>query len=338
MQNKKADQEAQLAQVDIGALLANQRQSRGASVKMVSRMVNLSSEIIENMESNQFSQIGTAVYVRGYLSLYAKFLGLDTSQVLHLYNAQYPSEPIAIRPALAQQQKKAQQQRKRHSKTLSLLVSAGVLGGLLYGYFRLEPVLFTTDNQAELTLDVGESDESAVSLVIDEAQGVQNLADDALQGRPVAGANDLADADLLFSDIELESILAGLPDLDTDQEQTSVNTEDSATITADTTAAEPQVTEATEAATIAAEQDTNSAENIPLEITFNADCWLKITDATGKVLVTNTYSPTRPVSVQGKPPFTLVTARPAYIKAVTFNQQTVKLDDYRISGRRYEIK
>lgn len=323
--NRNPNETPQLAQVDIGALLTNQREGMRVSIDTVARTIKLSKGIIEHLENNRFSEIGTAVYVRGYLSLYAKYLGLDAAQMIHLYDSQYPSEPIAIRPALTQVKGKVQQ-KKRHSKTLSLLISAAVLGGLLYGYYRVEPLLFdqTTADKVEPT-NVGEAG-SAVNAVINEADGVQDLVDDALKGQPISSEvnNELA-SEIDLDRIELESVLDSLSDTTTGRSDATTEA------VADTSAA----------VATAENQEANDkavSDSVPLKITFRADCWLKITDANKKVLASNTYSTKRSVNAEGKPPFTLITARASAIKTVTFNQKVVKLSDYRRSSRRYEIK
>ncbi len=132
----------QLAQVDIGSLLANKRKSKNISIERVATTINLPKHIVEQLENGEFSAIGAPVYVRGYLSLYAKYLGFDVAEIVQLYNTQYPTDNITLRSALPPLKGMVKKERKRHSKTLSLFVSLLFLGGLLYAYYRIEPLFF----------------------------------------------------------------------------------------------------------------------------------------------------------------------------------------------------
>ena len=72
---------------DIGALLAKTREDKGLSLASASMQTKLSSEIIEKLESNRFQDIGAPVFARGYLSIYARFLGLNQAAFTRAFNA-----------------------------------------------------------------------------------------------------------------------------------------------------------------------------------------------------------------------------------------------------------
>lgn len=71
---------------DIGALLAKTREEKGLSLASASMQTKLSSDIIEKLESNRFQEIGAPVFARGYLSIYARFLGLNQSAFTRAFN------------------------------------------------------------------------------------------------------------------------------------------------------------------------------------------------------------------------------------------------------------
>ncbi|PID66018.1 MAG: hypothetical protein CR975_05135 [Gammaproteobacteria bacterium] len=312
-ENHKAGKKTPTGRVDIGAVLVSQRKSKNISVAVVAKTTNLSREIIEHLENNAFSDIGAAVYVRGYLGLYAKFLGLDVADVLRLYNTQYPSEDATLRPAITQLGGgMAKQQKKRHSKALSLLVSLVFLLCLLFIYFRIEPLLFqpTVENEQQGIAQPVDGEElvteEPLSVIVDESEEAKNLADDVLKGQPIVGNNTSANDEVL-SPIQLESVLNDVSDVS----DIGVN---------------------------AAEDNEGSGQQAALKITFRDDCWLSVTDASGKKLVEGTYSPKRSLSVEGKLPLMINTARVSAIKAATLDKKTIKISDYRFSERHYEIK
>lgn len=71
---------------DIGALLAKTREEKGLSLASASMQTKLSGDIIEKLESNRFQEIGAPVFARGYLSIYARFLGLNQVAFTQAFN------------------------------------------------------------------------------------------------------------------------------------------------------------------------------------------------------------------------------------------------------------
>ncbi|MGY0399143.1 MAG: helix-turn-helix domain-containing protein [Ostreibacterium sp.] len=195
---------SQLASIDIGDMLASKRSSMGVSIKNAAKMVKLSVGVIENLESNQFTQVGTAVYVRGYLGLYAKYLNLDAAEMIQLYDSQYPCEIPALKPSNSLRGNRRQQS-KRHSKTLSFVVSVAILVGLLYGYTQLEPLFFTEKGKVDAVVSADVAldnvDDRGVNKILAETADAQHLADDVLKGLPVTGQNANLVTDLMLPSI-----------------------------------------------------------------------------------------------------------------------------------------
>ena len=80
--------------LDIGAVLSAARMKRDLSIATAAMQSNLSQEIIERLEQNRFAEIGAPVFTRGYLGLYARFLGLNEAAVSQAFN-KIKSEPRA---------------------------------------------------------------------------------------------------------------------------------------------------------------------------------------------------------------------------------------------------
>lgn len=330
--------EPQVAQVDIGQLLIDQRRASGASAKEAALSTKLSTSVIESMEANQFSDIGTAVYVRGYLGIYAKYLGLDAARVIDLYNTQYPAEEIAIRPSVAQISS-TNQQTRRHSKTLSLLTALCVIGGLAYGYSQLEGVLIGKPSPAVVAEPVVETDEassvdSSVGTVLDEVNSAQTLADDVLSGVTL-GSNDGLVTDLTLPD------LADNADEGEVESTGGINLTSTADLGERNSAAEKQdsvsANETAEAAS-ESEAETLVGKTIAIKMTFKEDCWLKVLDAEGKTLTSKIYTPKRALKVTGKAPLTVMLGRPYSVKSFSINEQSATLADYKVANIKYEIK
>jgi cytoskeleton protein RodZ len=90
------------------------REARGLSLSDVSEQIRIRSVYLAAIEDENWKAIGAAVYVRGFLRTYARFLGLDPEEVVTAFNgAVRPSEEAAPAPLPS---------RERPSKRGSLMV------------------------------------------------------------------------------------------------------------------------------------------------------------------------------------------------------------------------
>ena len=266
--------------------------------------------------------------MRGYLGLYARYLGLDASQIIGFYDSQYPADPIAIRPAISQALDKKS---KRYSKTLSLVVSLVVFSVLVYGYCKLEPIFFSEQDNPENILKETQANgsESNVNAIIEEAEGAKDLANDALNGFPIKGQKSELLSDLSLENIELES-MDSINFLSENSNQK---------LTDEGLSGEKQATEAVIEIPIKDADIAFKSENeISLKISFTKDCWIKITDARGKTLASGVFSSNRPIDIKVVLPIVLITARPHAIKNLLVKNKSVKINSYRVDKRRFEIK
>lgn len=72
-----------------GALLRRLRESAAASLDDVAEQTKVSKRYLTALEENDFAALPAAVYVRGFVSEYARALGLDSAQVAKSYMALY---------------------------------------------------------------------------------------------------------------------------------------------------------------------------------------------------------------------------------------------------------
>ena len=149
---------------DIGAILSATRMKRELSIATAAMQSNLSQEIIEKLEQNRFSEIGAPVFTRGYLGLYARFLGLNEAAVSQAFNkikgeAAKETE-LRITPANVESQTRAY--RRSYLGSWLLLIPVVIIGGvLLYQIFDSNSWLMKQINGAFNTPQ--ESGEVAVS-------------------------------------------------------------------------------------------------------------------------------------------------------------------------------
>ena len=71
---------------NIGAILRNAREAAGYSIVDVAERLRLSRHHIENLEAERFELFPVSVFLRGYLTSYARLLGIDAEPLLEAYD------------------------------------------------------------------------------------------------------------------------------------------------------------------------------------------------------------------------------------------------------------
>ena len=73
----------------IGDILRETRDLKGVSISKVAASTRMKVQHVEAMENNDFGQFAAATYARGFLKLYAQYLGLDPKPLIDQYIAQH---------------------------------------------------------------------------------------------------------------------------------------------------------------------------------------------------------------------------------------------------------
>jgi cytoskeletal protein RodZ len=69
----------------IGDTLREARHNKRASLEDVSRATKIKMEILEQLEADEFDRMVAPAYTKGFLKLYAEYLGLDSQSVAEAY-------------------------------------------------------------------------------------------------------------------------------------------------------------------------------------------------------------------------------------------------------------
>jgi cytoskeletal protein RodZ len=69
----------------IGEILREARQNKGASIEDASRATRIKMEILEQLEADEFDRLAAPAYTKGFLKLYAEYVGLDSQAMVDAY-------------------------------------------------------------------------------------------------------------------------------------------------------------------------------------------------------------------------------------------------------------
>ncbi len=73
-----------------GPELKKVREARGMSLRQIAAVTKIGVRVLEYIEEDRFSFLPPAVYLRGFLTEYAKLVGLDPRRVAEAYMARIP--------------------------------------------------------------------------------------------------------------------------------------------------------------------------------------------------------------------------------------------------------
>lgn len=109
----------------LGALLREEREKKGLSHEQVSEMIRLRRHILKALESEEWHNLPSSVFVKGFIRSYAGALGLDKERLLELYESAVPVVTESPKP-IAQPKK-----RKRGLIFIPILL-LGVIAIIVY--------------------------------------------------------------------------------------------------------------------------------------------------------------------------------------------------------------
>ncbi|MDA9557200.1 cytoskeleton protein RodZ [Vibrio sp.] len=313
-QEQKQKPEVQ-ALIEPGTMLKQKREKLGLTQDYIANRLRLKVYMIDDFESNQFDPAIDSVYLRGYLSNYAKLVELKESKVLYALEELYPDaagkNQYDMR-SFSDKTKHAQHDSRITTITWAVLV---IIVGI--------SAVWWWQNQKNDVVEYQE--EPVIEEIIESTQTVTEPHDELDSGTErLAGAEEI-DAEAIE---EVQDTAQEEPKSSDAGEQASSN--DSATnrsSSAENETAEESVTAVSkEAAESVAEKD-NSDNTPKLVMNFEGDCWIQVKDATGKTLSVGVKKPGQTLNLDGKAPYKVILGAPEVV-SISFNGESVDLSGY----------
>lgn len=300
-----------------GAILRQAREGRGWSQNEVARRLNLRVAVIESIDSDHYKAGVAMTFLRGYVKAYARLVGVSEQQALVAFDGMAGMEQLrSAGPAPMQSfsKKTRQQASDKWLKRISWLVLLGLLVSLVFWWWQNSGAGYLVTEPAS---QPGMSAEPAPAEV-----PPLTVPDIAAPDAPEAEAL-MPEATQPVPDTLPEAVPAGAP---TSESAPAVEAAPDATaVPAGPVAAEAVSEPAAEAA------PEPVADPGLLVLGFSADCWIKVTDAEGRVLSEGVKTAADRLELKGTPPFRLVLGAPQAAR-VEYLNQAVDLTAFR-AGR-----
>ncbi|WP_111976709.1 RodZ domain-containing protein [Algibacillus agarilyticus] len=277
-----------------GEMLRELREMQKLSHKDVADSLNLRPDIIEKLELNLFDEIGSPLFVRGYLKSCARLYGVDEQSVIVLYNTLTgaPKQAPVKMTSFSRRTK-----REAHDNRLMLATY------VIVGIFIIFVVMWwwQRDNFSEaITSNIDD-----LSIAISEATDPDNMDDESTTPRieltksVIVNNERSEEPDESFNNEQNNELISSPSDIQASVPEENVTQVLKQTITPD---------------------DTPSKNNTPnvktdseLVLTFSDDCWLIITDGDGNEVANGVKKKGYTMPIKGKSPFSFVLGAPANV-------------------------
>lgn len=291
-----------------GAALRQAREAQGLSVAEVAEKLNLTLSAVQSLETGCYDTLPGVTFTRGYIRSYAKLLGLDENSLVQQYTETTNHVPVKPLPSLEPQA------RRSGGRFLMLGFAVVVLlaTGAAYYWWQEEQAskLQSSDTSGAFT-----------QVEVERADGtlhIQSLDD-----------LDAQTAALAVAEINLTQLMPG-PEEETAYSAREDGVEAGEEQPAAAEAGQPATAAANDSASATAEQATDSAtsgtaESPILGLSFADECWIRVTDASGRELHSGLKQAGETLELTGKAPFELHLGNARGV-SLTLNGQAVDFE------------
>lgn len=288
-----------------GELIRDARQNKKLSIKDLASDLNLSPSIIENLETENFSDLPPPMFVRGYIRAVSQYLGLNTDELLTIYNQHGFSDPSLIRNALPDSKKSINLNLRPVFKLVKwLLILAGVLGALWFGFTKWqETQKESTETDVLLLSNTLQNDEQIPLVVSNISTNDVSVSLPAQKPKP--------ENSVMSSNSSLE-IPPNAPIVSVTDDSRASSTQSNQSASSEPTQA-AYADNATENTTHSDDKnsvlDASAAQAVERKkgvlIKTLEDAWVRVVDSNDKVLLSRLLKRNQERNIVGKPPYSL---------------------------------
>ena len=277
--NTEATQDHQEANTT-GARLRHAREQLGLSQQAVAERLCLKVSTVRDIEDDKAPADLASTFLRGYIRSYARLVHIPEDELLPMMAKQAPIRAAKVAPMQSFSLGKRRKKRDGWLMSFTWLVLFVVIG--------LSGAWWWQDHKAQ---------QEEISTMADQSSAELNGGDANSQNVP------------------LDTSAPAAPTAQTPADNNAVVAPSQANVdTAGTTPAAPATTPASPLPTDQANVTTPAASAQDLVMNFSADCWLEVSDATGKKLFSGLQRKGGNLNLSGQAPYKLKIGAPAAVQ------------------------
>ena len=315
----------------LGSLLTAAREQRGFSIEEVATRLHLRPQIVKDIEADNFVNIASSTYVRGYVKNFARIVIAD---------------PIAINACLARQvpqvvehemqsfsRKTTRQARDSRWMWLTYFIALALVALVVLWWFQKSTLTTEVDYSKPTVEEVAASSqlslESLNSNSVDSNNGapILNETEQVANGAPVLSDEALAEGHGAIGASSTEGV-AESGDANNSVSLAAPETNNQIVAVTDSSPSQSSQNQASANLPEATSNVTTSSLDLAsgqrrLTLLLTGDCWINIKDATGKTLVDGVKGAQGELNIAGVAPFKVILGAPQVV--------TLKLDGEHVS-------
>lgn len=281
-QHLEADEQHVPATPSPGQVLREAREKLGLSQKDIADKLYLKVGIISDIEDNLMDETTSVTFIKGYVRLYAKNVGLKQEEVLTLFE-QYHTTPKAPAKLQSFSRRVAKQAHDDRWMMVTYIIALILIGGVVIWWYQ-QPA---NDSEQEPV-----PKPAVVSSSVPSATVTENSNRDAEDDLSATTTSD----DAYLSDTSTNEASTG-DDIAQSDEQ-------------------PDVIPVSESDLSYEEEDDAETDFAPVNLTFTFqdECWVNVTDASGEAIAYGIKAAGYVMQVSGMPPFEVTLGAPQVVK------------------------
>lgn len=299
-----------------GVRLRNAREQLGFSQQAVAERLCLKVSTVRDIEEDKAPADLASTFLRGYIRSYARLVHIPEEELLPGLEKQAPIRPAKVAPMQSFSLGKRRKKRDGWLMTftwLVLFVVVGLTGAWWWQNHKAQQEEITTmADQSSAELNAGKDSAQSVPLDTSAAasQDMPPPAPDDGAAADAASAPDAATVPAAAANAQQHAVVA--------PSQANVDTATTAPTLPATAAPLP---------TDQAGVTTPAADPNALVMNFTADCWLEVSDATGKKLFSGMQRKDGTLNLVGQAPYKLKIGAPAAVQ-IQFQGKPVDLSRF----------
>lgn len=260
-----------------GEILRQKREELGWSQAQVAQSLNLSGRIIEQLEAGNYQQMPGHTFTRGYIKAYGKLLGLDQVELVRAFDGYTGTDAKGSTVhSLGRLDEPVRLSRNVLRFVSFILVVLIIAMGLFWWQERSRQASSASAVSMEHVEVEGADGKTEIHPIDEPEEQPQAQAQSPAASTPAPNAGAVASMPApVGTPVPDASTVAAMP---TPTTPTPVTPTPSSTAPAATPATVP----GTPAASASATAPVAGADS--LNIRFSANCWLQVSDGTGKIL------------------------------------------------------
>lgn len=328
----------------VGQQLQNAREKAGLSVNQVAAAQHLRPAIIQAIETGDHSKIDSELFLKGYVRTYAKQVGLDADALIADLDQEL--EPLRLQREQEQEAsplvdiERRRRRKRQFARIVFFLVALGFAGYLVFSFVLPDQEVPTAGPDSISGPEAGETEASGAgdadvpeSGEVDtpesgevEASGSDGLADSGSGEAPVPDATGA------------DGTAATVAATDTGPEpEEPALAEPVAEIESPEAERVPAVVQSPDPALENAGELVDAVDTGRLQIEFDGDCWVQVSDAEGNRLVNSLQRSGDSIDVTGPAPLRVVIGAVDAVDSIRFQGEPVDLGGFPVANNRTEF-